>query len=158
MYKFNLIYGYIKIDRNYDKSDQFIKSLGKDTSYPFVNSNMFGFGDYEIPYYYEDIPISFAATYKYFGLDLEDWNSFILKIEHILRNVGFETASFHVESSIGDYILTWERLMDSEKSRTSTKNVFITDDWSFKITFDLGTENDISGLESMDFEYPINKR
>lgn len=156
MYKFNLIYGYIKVDRDYEKSVEFIKSLGKDDSYPFVNSNMFSFGDYEIPYYYEDIPLSFAATYKYFGLDIEDWNMFILKIENILRNISFEMAKFHIESSIGNYILTWEKLFKSETKRTSGDNIFITNNWSLEITFDINIENDISGLNSIGFKYPIN--
>ena len=156
MYKFNLIYGYIKVDRDYEKSVKFIKSLGKDDSYPFVNSNMFSFGDYEIPFYYEDIPLSFAATYKYFGLDLEDWNMFIIKIESILRNISFEVAKFHIESSIGNYILTWEKLLESETKRASSDNVFITNDWSLEITFDINIENDISGLNSIGFKYPIS--
>lgn len=158
MYKFNLIYGYIKIDRNYEKSIEFIKGLGKDDNYPFINSNMFSFGDYELPYYYEDIPLSFAATYKYFGLELEDWNIFISKIENILSNISFEIASFHINSSIGDYILTWEKLYDSQKNKSDKNNVFITEDWSFKITYDIGPqEDDIQGLESMNFRYPIIK-
>ncbi|WP_431111466.1 hypothetical protein [Winogradskyella poriferorum] len=159
MYKFNLIYGYIKIDRDYYKSVKFIKELGKDDSYPFVNTNMFSFGDYERPYYYEDIPFSFAATYKYFGLDLEDWNVFILKIENILNNISFETASFHINSSIGDYVFTWEKLLESQEKKYDHNNIFFAKSWSFKITFNTGSEeNDIKGLTSMGFEYPVAKR
>ncbi|WP_114939107.1 hypothetical protein [Mucilaginibacter endophyticus] len=107
--EFDTIYGYIKIDRDYSKSVDFIKSLGKDESYPFVNTNMFSFGDYEIPYFYENPIFGFAATYKNFGYDLSDWNDFILKIENILRNIDFDNAQFHVFSSIGDFTLFWRK-------------------------------------------------
>lgn len=53
MHEYTSVYGYIKIDRDYKKSADFIRSLGKDENYPFINTNMFSLGDFEIPYYYE---------------------------------------------------------------------------------------------------------
>lgn len=116
--EYTSIYGYIKIDRDYHKSVDFIKTLEKDNTYPFINTNMFSFGDHEVPYYYENILLGFAATYKYFGMDTSDWNDFILKMEHILRNIDFENAQFHVESALGDYTLFWA----NRKSAATEKN------------------------------------
>ena len=101
------IYGVIKIDRDYDQSATFIKSIGVDDIYPFMNTNMFGLGEYVVPYYYDNMLITFATTYKGFGLEVTDWNLLILKIEHILRNVDFKRAQFHVNSWLGDFILYW---------------------------------------------------
>lgn len=135
--EYTSIYGYIKIDRDYDKSVEFIKSVGKDEKYPFINTNMFSFGDYEIPYYYEDIMLGFAATYKYFGIDLEDWNDFILKFENILRNIDFGNAQLHVESSYGNYTLFWTRkgfsLTNEENQRKYIEKhkLYKTSEWYF---------------------------
>ncbi|MDY0089548.1 MAG: hypothetical protein RBR78_04195 [Flavobacteriaceae bacterium] len=113
MHEYTSIYGYIKIYPSsrldsYSKAVDFIKSLGKDESYPFINSNMFSFGDCEIPYYYEDIMLGFASTYKYFGYELKDWNRFVLKIENILRNIDFENAQFHIDSAWGEFTMYWQ--------------------------------------------------
>jgi hypothetical protein len=98
---------------------------------------MFSFGDYEIPYYYENPMFGFAATYKNFGYELSDWNSFILKIENILRNIDFENAQFHVDSSLGDYILFWQKngssLLgeDNDKKFIAEYHLIKTNDWYF---------------------------
>lgn len=105
--EYNSIYGAIKIDRDYANSIAFIKSLGEDKIYPFINTNMFGLGEYVRPYYYENMLITFGTTYKSFGLDLIDWNLFILKMEHILRNIDFESAQFHIDSYVGDFVFHW---------------------------------------------------
>src|SRR6476646_11877859 len=107
--EYTSVYGYIKIRRDYQKSVAFINNLEKDADYPFINTSMFSFGDPEIPYYYENMIFGFAATYKCFGLEVSDWNAFILKMEHILRHVDFENAQFHFESAIGDFTLFWTR-------------------------------------------------
>jgi len=135
--EYTSIYGYIKIDRDYEKSVEFIKSLGKDEKYPFINTNMFSFGDYEIPYYYEDIMLGFAATYKYFGRDLEDWNDFILKFENILRNIDFLNAQLHVESSYGNYTLFLGRKgflfinEENQKKYIEKHKLYNTTEWFF---------------------------
>jgi len=130
--EYTSIYGYIKIDRDYEKSIEFLKSLGKDEKYPFINTNMFSFGDYEIPYYYEDMMLGFAATYKYFGVKIEQWNNFILKFENILRNVNFENAQLHVESSYGNYTLFWSKICSSTTSESYIENkLYKTSEWYF---------------------------
>lgn len=105
--EYTSVYGAIKIDRDYENSVAFIRSIGEGDGFPFITTNMFGLGDYARPYYYENMLITFGATYKYFGMDLTDWNIFILKIENILRNIDFESAKFHVDGSINDCVLYW---------------------------------------------------
>lgn len=169
--EYTSVYGYIKIDRAYQKSVDFIKSLVKeDDGYPFINANMFSFGDYKIPYYYENIMFGFAATYKYFGLELEDWNTFIVKMEHILRNVDFENAQFHVESALGDYTLFWMKREwahleeEGEKKYVEEYNLTKTNEWYFgfgkRSTFTgyikkLDPQEDLRNLWGGGFIYPV---
>jgi len=173
MSEYNSVYGYIKINRDYKKSADFILNLGKDKNYPFINTNMFSLGDFEIPYYYENPIFGFAATYKYFGLELHDWNNFILKIENILRNIDFENAQFHIESSIGDFTLYWESLSkdfySTEKENDQLVQLTKTDEWYFGF----GRRNpfggyldetqifhefeDLRNLSGLNFKYPVPK-
>lgn len=105
--EYNAIYGVIKIDRDYPNAIAFIRSIGSDDIYPFITSTMFGLGDYTRPHYYENMLLTFGATYKNFGRDLVDWNLFVMKTEHILRNIDFEHAKFHIDSCMGDFIFYW---------------------------------------------------
>jgi len=173
MSEYSSIYGYIKIDRDYEKSVNFIKAIGKDLEYPFINTNMFSFGDYESPYYYENIFLGFASSYKHFGLDLSDWNRFILKIENILRNTDFESAQFHVESSIGDFTLYWETLdktfFTEEKQDDKLVRLTKTDEWYFgfgrrgAFVGDLDESQvfydyeDLRNYHDLNFVYPVPK-
>ena len=174
MREYTSIYGYIKINRDYQKSADFICNLGKDENYPFINTNMFSLGDFEIPYYYENPIFGFAATYKYFGLELRDWNSFILKIENILRNIDFENAQFHIESTIGDFTLYWESLkknfFSEEKENDKLIQLTKTDEWYFgfgKRSVFLGDLDetqifhdfeDLRNYPNLGFIYPIPKK
>jgi hypothetical protein len=132
-FKYTSIYGVVKIGNDYERSLNFIKSLGKDEYYPFVNTNMFSFGDYESPYYYGNMMLSFAATYKGFGLELVEWNNLILKLEHILKNIDFEIAQFHVDSFIANYTLTWihKDELSSENHQRDLYQLKKTEEWYF---------------------------
>lgn len=136
--EYTSVYGYIKIDRDYQRSVDFIKGqIKEDDGYPFINANMFSFGDYEIPYYHENIMLGFAGTYKYFGFELDDWNAFILKMENILRNIDFESAQFHFETGLGNYTLFWTRRQPSHVGEEYVKkymeeyNLIRTEEWYF---------------------------
>lgn len=166
--EFTSIYGAIAIDRDYEKSVLFLKSLGKDSHYPFINTSMFSFGDYEIPYYYDNMMLSFGATYKNFGYDLTDWNKLILKIEHILRNIGVEIAQFHIDSYVGDYTLTWihkEKYFHSKEEHLSDLyQLQKTDDWYFgygkRSMFTGSLDQDLKFYDKLDqdnfgFTYPV---
>jgi len=124
--EYNSIYGVIKIDRDYAKSVAYIKSIGEDPFYPFINTNMFGLGEYVRPYYYENMLITFGTTYKNFGYRLIDWNLFILKIENILRNIDFKHAKFHIDSYTGDFVFYW---VNKSKVLSHWQNDYKKDEW-----------------------------
>jgi len=134
--EYTSVYGAIKIDRDYANSAAFIRSIGEGDGFPFITTNMFGLGDYARPYYYENMLITFGTTYKYFGMDLIDWNIFILKIENILRNIDFESAKFHVDGSINDCVLYWKNKKNShdhwqKKYRSEEYKLIETEDFFF---------------------------
>ena len=100
----SIVHGRIVLDRDFEKSRNSINSLGKDSTFPQLSTEMFGTGISQ-PTYYEDPVIVFGATYKQVEYH---WTSFILKFEHILRNVGFETAKIQLETEIlGTYNFSW---------------------------------------------------
>ncbi len=171
--EYTSIYGYIKISRDYEASARYIKNLETDATYPFITANMFSAGENNYPYYYENVMISFAATYKYFG-DTEDWNYFILKMENILRNMDFENAQFHVESSIGDYTLFWTRhkpyntSAKEEEKYIEEYRLTKTDEWYFgfgkRSVFTGYPDNespelyeDLRNHPDMGFTYPVKQ-
>jgi hypothetical protein len=167
--EYTSIYGYIKIDREYLKSIETIKNIGRDKNYPYISTNMFSLGD--DGFYYENIFIGFATTYKYFGLDLIDWNEFILKMEGILRNIDFENAQFHVNSAVGNYTLFWTRkgpsLLGEENARKyiEGKKLIKTNEWYFgfgerdpftgSLLRSLEGYEDLRNLTYLGFKYPI---
>jgi hypothetical protein len=164
--EYTSIYSAIKLDRDYERSVNFIKSLGEDGYYPFINTNMFSFGDYKIPYYYEDMIFSFAATYKGFGLELVEWNFLVLKLENILRNVDFEIAQFHIDSYLGDFTLTWihKNMMSSKDHLDDRYQLKKKEEWYFGygernmfIGYLRHKTNKPDTLENLDigFKYPI---
>ena len=135
MWEWNYIYGAILIE-DYIKTAELIESLGKDKEYPFINAQMFHFGEMEIPYYYEDILLTFSATYKGFGYDKKDWKVFILKMEHILRNIGFKSAQFHASGVYDEVSLFWFNSKHAssklkEKYQTAEYDLIKTDEWYF---------------------------
>ncbi|OAQ43512.1 hypothetical protein A5893_17145 [Pedobacter psychrophilus] len=163
----NSIYGAIKIDRDYANSIAFIKSLGEDKIYPFINTNMFGLGEYVRPFYYENMLITFGTTYKSFGLELIDWNLFILKMEHILRNIDFESAQFHFDSNIGDFVFHWvnkNKVLPHWKDDYKNKEYNLIESEEFYFGFgDRGLttpyparfEAELDELSVDEFSYPI---
>lgn len=156
---YELVHGYIIINQDYENSIDYIKKIGKDESYPFINSNMFSIGDNEIPYYYGNIILSFAATYKEFGLELDEINKFIIKIENILRNIDFEKAQFHCEGFYSDFIPFWINRNSylgkkiDESYPENNENLIQTNEWYFGFK-DGGWK--FKELEDFyDFKYPI---
>ncbi|AUC15775.1 hypothetical protein BTO06_11715 [Tenacibaculum sp. SZ-18] len=123
----SIVHGRILLDRDFKESQSFINSLGNDNTYPQLNTDMFGIGITE-PTYYEDPVIVFGATYKQIEYD---WTSFILKFEHILRNVGFDTAKIQLETEIlGTYNFFWKSKY-SKDSFDSEEKLIETDEWFF---------------------------
>ncbi len=123
----SIVHGRILLDRDFKESQDFINSLGTDNVYPQLNSEMFGIGISE-PTYYEYPVVVFGATYK----EVEyDWTSFILKFEHILRNVGFDTAKIQLETEVlGTYNFFWKS-KHSKKSFDEKETLIETEEWFF---------------------------
>lgn len=123
----SIVHGRILLDRDFKESQSFINSLKIDNTYPQINSEMFGVGISE-PTYYEDPLIVFGATYKQVEYD---WTSFILKFEHILRNVGFDTAKIQLETEIlGTYNFFWKS-KHSKDSFDDKEKLIETEEWFF---------------------------
>jgi hypothetical protein len=135
MWEWNYIYGAILI-KDFNKAFEVIESLKKDKEYPFINTNMFNFGETEIPYCYDDVILTFGATYKNFGYDKSEWKIFILKIEHILRRISFKSAQFHASGVFDDVTLYWYNLSDTSDEinknyHTSEYDLIKTNEWYF---------------------------
>ena len=164
MWEWNYIYGAILI-KDYLKSIEIIETLGEDKKYPFINTSMFSLGDLDIPFYYDDRIITFGATYKNFGYDTSDWKIFILKIEHLLRRIGFKSAQFHASGVFDDVTLYWHSLKDAsndmnENYNTSEYDFIKTNEWYFgygkrNLHFPILKTKDYPKL---DLVYPIDFR
>jgi len=161
MWEWNYVYGAILL-RDYNKSIEVIKSLGEDTSFPFINTNMFSFSELDIPYYYDDRIITFAATYKYFGYEISEWKIFILKMEHLLRKMSFKSAQFHASGVFDEVTLYWydikEKIGDIREDYFSKEHDLIkNDEWYFGY----GSRNlhfpalDSDDYSKLDIEYPV---
>ena len=100
-----IVHGRISLQGDYAKSRNFILSLKDDEYYPVLRTEMFSLRAVERPFYYNDSIVGFAADYK--GLEY-DWTAFILKFEHILRNIEFATAKIQMETEyVGTYNFFW---------------------------------------------------
>ena len=118
---------------------------------------MFSFGNYEIPYYYDNIIFSFGATYKEFGFEVEDINNFILKIEEILKNISFEEAKFYCDGFYGKFTLMWINRNSFRGSKID--ELELEDEFRKKLSqtdhfyFEFGENNSL--IEFYNFKYPI---
>ncbi len=123
-----IVHGRISLKGNFEKSRQYIRNLGDDNQYPCIRAEMFGLGATESPYYYDNPVISFGASYK----EVEDqWETFLLKFENILRNIEFETAKIQLETEIlGTYNFFWKSKTDTDQFEEKEK-LIETDDWYF---------------------------
>jgi hypothetical protein len=115
-----VIYGAITLHEDFTRSIEFIKSLGKDVMFPPINTSDFGLGDYNdyhhegvlmYNYSWDNMIISYANTYGAAIFDMGYLELFILKMEHILRNIDFAKAILHIESveSLENADLFWEK-------------------------------------------------
>jgi hypothetical protein len=152
-----IIHGRIALKGNFEKSREFLKTLQNDDKYPWLRTEMFSLGATERPYYYEDPIIAFAASYK--GLE-DDWTSFIIKFENVLRNIEFDTAKIQMETEFfGTYNFFWKSKSDTDKFDDKEK-LIETSEWYFGYGYrcrwglldeDLKEEH----IFRINFEYPI---
>ncbi|PWK78999.1 hypothetical protein LX99_01453 [Mucilaginibacter oryzae] len=140
-----VIYGAITLHHDYVGSVDFIKSLGNDLMFPPINTSDFGLGDYNnyhhegvlmYNYTWDNMVISYAQTIGAAVFDEEDFKLFILKMEHVLRNIDFVKAIFHFQSaeSLETANLFWEKRehRSYRKPEDLEKHCLVeTDEWNF---------------------------
>ncbi|RFZ94404.1 hypothetical protein D0C36_02300 [Mucilaginibacter conchicola] len=140
-----VIYGAITLHRDYIRSIDFIKSLEDHLKFPEISTSDFGLGDYN-RYYHENnlmydyswnnMIISYACTTGAAIFDDGNLDLFILKMEHVLRNIDFAKAIVHIQSveSSENADLFWEkrehRYFDSQLD-LEEQHLFETDEWNF---------------------------
>lgn len=140
-----VIYGAITLHEEYIRSTNFIKSLGNDVMFPPINTSDFGLGDYDnyhyegtLTYHYswDNMIISYAHTMGAAIFYEPDFKVFILKMEHILRNIDFVQAIIHIQSveSGENADLFWEkkehRYFD-KLEEIENEHLTQTDEWNF---------------------------
>jgi len=107
MIEWNNFYGAILIDREYEKSKDFIVNRILEKKYNYFHPAIFSTGIQEYPYYYDDILFSFGRTAKYFACDLRELQDFITEFEDILSNLDFKNAQVRMDTDYANYDLFW---------------------------------------------------
>jgi hypothetical protein len=151
-----IIHGRITLKGDVGASQKYVSQL-RDDNYPKICREMFSIGATEYYAYYEEPVIAFAATYKSVE---DDWDCFILKFEHLLRNIEFDTAKLQMETEyLGDYHFFWKS--KTEHTRFEEKDKFIEmPEWFFgygyRCVWGL-LEEEQDGIPSFPFEfdYPV---
>lgn len=151
-----IIHGRITLKGDVGASQEFIRGL-RENVYPVISRDMFSSGATEPYSWYDEPVIAFAATYK--GVE-DDWDCFILKFEHILRHIGFNTAKLQMETEyLGDYHFFWKS--KTEHTRFEAKDGLIEmPEWYFGYGYRCmwgHLEERHDGLPSFpfEFEYPV---
>ena len=93
----SIVHGRIISGISLKENRDFIGSLDKNQTFPWIMPEMFGFQDLESPYYFNQPVITFGATYKQVE---DDWSSWLIRFEHILENLDFDTAKIQLETEI----------------------------------------------------------
>jgi len=151
-----------RITLTYDKAEQnkfrkFISTLKGDVAYPWIRKEMFSFGATERPYYYDRPVIGFGANYK--ALEPQ-FTAFIIKFEHILRNIAFQDVKLQMETEIyGTFNFYW-RSKKYDLSVDPKDNLIETDEWFFGQGYrSMHGSSDLDTNEHFDsnygFDYPI---
>jgi len=140
-----VIYGAITLHENYLGSVEFIKSLGKDPMFPAISTLDFGLGDYD-DYHYEgkltydytwdNMIISYSNSTGAAIFDERNLRLYILKMEHILRNIDFVQAIIHIQSveSSENANLFWEKKQHryfDKPDELKNELLIETDEWNF---------------------------
>lgn len=121
MIQWNNFYGAILIDREYEKSRDFIVNGILKGQYYYFHPAIFSTGTREYPYYYDNILFSFGRTAKYFVCDLRELHNFIREFEGILDNLDFKSAQIKIDSDYANYDLFWlnkSKLSEREQIET----------------------------------------
>jgi len=140
-----ILYGAITLHHDYIRSTDFIKTLGKDLMFPPISTSDFGLGDYNNYFYdgnlmyhysWDNMILSYASTMGAAVFENPNFNLYILKMEHVLRNIDFVNAIIHIQSveSSESADLFWENKMHryfDKSEEIKTEHLFETDEWNF---------------------------
>lgn len=115
MYEWNYFYGAIMLDMdyasspfdNYEDAIDFIQHKLAKKEYQYFHPKIFSTATKEIPFYYDNILITFGRTGKWLFFDSSELLDFIKEFEDILSNLDFENAQIKIASPLGDYTLFW---------------------------------------------------
>ncbi|MCE7995223.1 MAG: hypothetical protein HEP71_24810 [Roseivirga sp.] len=156
MGEISIVHGIIKVEDivNYKKV---IDSLEMDENYPWIRPEMFNLCGEEQPYYYENPIATFGATYKNLDGGVS-WSSFMLKFEHLLRQLDFDFARLRLETEfMGNYEFFWGAKTGAEDEFYKREDLIESSHWFFGH----GIRHMFGGLEEQqpklpfDFQYPI---
>jgi hypothetical protein len=151
-----IIHGRITLKGDVEASQKFVREL-RDNNYPKICTEMFSTGATERYSFYDEPVIAFAATYKSVE---DDWDCFILKFEHLLRNIEFNTAKLQMETEyLGDYHFFWKSKTERDSFEEKEK-LIETPEWHFGYGYrsmwgTLDEEQDGEAVFPFDFEYPV---
>lgn len=156
MGEISIVHGIIKIeDLNLYK--EVVKSMEIDENYPWIRPEMLNLCGEERPYYYENPIATFGATYKNLDGGVS-WSEFILKFEHLLKQIKFDFARIRLETEfMGDYEFFWGAKRGVEKEFYAEKHLIESEKWFFGY----GIRHMFGGLKEkeaklpFDFQYPI---
>lgn len=113
-----IIHGRITLKGDIGKTQKLIAAL-RDDKYPRICTQMFSVGATEHYSYYEEPVVAFAATYKSVE---DDWDCFILKFEHLLKRIEFDTARIQMETEFfGLYHFFWQSKTGHERFEEKDK-------------------------------------
>ncbi len=151
-----IIHGRITLKGDVEASQNVIRRL-RENPYPVISRDMFSLGATERYSFYDEPVLAFAATYKSVE---DDWDCFVLKFEHLLRNIEFDTAKLQMETEyLGDYHFFWKS--KTEHTRFEEKEKFIEmPEWYFGYGYRCMwgyLEEGHDGIPSFPFEfkYPV---
>ncbi|CAA6823001.1 MAG: Unknown protein [uncultured Sulfurovum sp.] len=153
----SIVTGRIVISDDIEQARELIKTFEADEYYPCIRTEMFSLG-VKGSYYYDEQVITFGATYKAVEYD---WKEFILKFEHILRNINFDTAKIQLETEfLGTYDFFWKKKINREKFERKEK-LIETEEWYFgfgnRSMFGLlDSDSDEPVFSMEEFTYPIS--
>jgi hypothetical protein len=120
MIEWNNFYGAILIDREYEKSKNFIINEVLEKKYYHFHPAIFSTGIQEFPYFYDDILFTFGRTAKYLANNTGALEYFIVEFEEILSNIDFTNAQVRMNTDYASYDLFWQnklKLTESDKKK-----------------------------------------
>ena len=153
----SIVSGRIVISDNIKQAREFIQTFENDKHYPWIRAEMFSLGVNKGPFFYSEQVITFGATYK--AVEFH-WKDFILKFEHILRNIDFNTAKIQLETEFfGTYDFFWKKKVD-RIAFEKEERLIETKEWFFGFGTRcmhglLTTDTDEAVFSMEEFTYPV---